>query len=141
MYGYSGLNIMTTTTTTLFTHNFGKNSQVSLTEYQVQRRLNLRVLDGTFPAQNYVGLTVRDVRKLLQLIPQVSQILASEEETFFDLSEDIRLSVTRGCIDIRLRWTPPHQEEKVFTKRGLYMKQYEFTQLTEMLNDYKKFFN
>ena len=141
MYGYSGLIIMTATTTTLFKHNFGKNSQVSLTEYQGQRRLNLRVLDGTFPAQKYVGLSVRDVRKLLQLIPQVSQTLAAEEEGFFDLSEDIRLSVTRGCVDIRLRWTPPHQEEKVFTKRGLYMKQQEFTQLTETLNDYKNFFN
>ena len=132
---------MAATTTTLFKHNFGKTSQVSLTEHKGERRLNLRVLDGTFPAQKYVGLSVGDVRKLLQLMPQILQTLVAEEERFFDLSEHIRLSVSRVCIDIRLRLTPPHQEEKVFTKRGLYMKQYEFSQLTELLNDYANFFN
>ena len=131
---------MSTTSSTVFKHNFGQNSQVSLTEWQGERRLSLRVLDGTYPARKYLYLPQGAVRSLLQLTPQVSQALAAKEERFFDLNEDIRLSITRGCIDIRLRWTPPYETEKVFTKRGLYMKQYEFEQLIDLLNDHNQCF-
>ena len=139
-YDYPELKIMAETTTTLFKHNFGHANQASLTEYQGKRRLNLRVLDGSYPARKYLSLSARDVKHLQQLIPQVTQILTDGQENFFEINEHIRLSVTRGCVDIRLRWTPPNQSEKVFTRRGIFMKQYEFDQLADLLNEYSIYF-
>ena len=58
--------------------------------------------------------------------PQVLQTLADREERFFDINENIRLSVTGGQVDIRLRRMSSKQNGEVFTKRGIYMKHYEF---------------
>ena len=77
---------------------------------------------------------------LLQLIPQISEASATGEERFFDIGENIGLSVIRGDVDIRLRWTPPNQTVKVFTTRGVYMKHYEFDQFVDMLNRYITYF-
>lgn len=119
--------------TVLFKETFDNRIHVTLSEKDGQKRLYLRLLDGSYPAKKYIWLPVDSVKNLILLKPHIFITLAAREDTFYDLGNDIRLSVTKGNIDIRLRWLPPNRTEKGFTKKGVNMNKEVFEKLSAIL--------